>query len=987
MKSITLKVIFSVVSAILVIVLLTNHYHTTKYISDTADTKVSSGHKEYSHVHVNESNHPILFYEHIVHFFEQGTPLTLDDVLDRLPHQEWIKSRNSKESPSYGFSKRPVWLKFTIVNNTAKDIEKTFDITNPLLDKIDFYILPENSPSVEYHEGDSYPFASRHIPHNTFLFSVLFEANSKTEIYIRAESTGSLSIPIEMTDISSINEKSQLSDLIERGYVGVCFVMFFFNLFIFFATKEVGYFYYTLYIASLSIMTLGMNGYGYQFFWPTSVWFQANFLSVFLPATSLSTLLFFYSFLEIHNKEIYLQWIVKFWIAVSFTLFALAFVLPWSAVVLPNTVSYIIITPMLLLLATKELLKGDPNAKLYFIAWLPVNITLCTTGLTRANVINIELPSYWLITTIMFEMILISLALAEKINRSKSEKDEAQRIAIKNLQKYERLYNQAIEGMFSYDEANQSFKCNQAFLNLFDTGDQNNIQTLPSIFNYFPANNRAQISSILSKQGSIKGFETPIISQNLPKNIWVSLAIQSSHSEDGESRTYDGIFVDISERIQKEQANLERREAKKMGALREKENRSKSDFFASMSHEYRTPLNAIIGFTQILEEEDLTPKQSLFLEHIKTGGQDLLALVNDVLDISKIEAQKLDFETIAVDIFAMLDHIEASFAVQAAKKGILFSVDYKFPLPEHVLSDPIRIKQTILNLCSNAIKFTDSGEVILRVHCDSQNEKLYFSVIDSGIGLKPEQLENLFEAYTQAEQSTSRKYGGTGLGLNLSKTIAKNLGGDIVVESKFGLGSTFTLSISTGSLINVRLVDSLSKNKILYNTPNTIEKTDHDHGDAANADFPNQQNPMLQNNNYDSINDNFPMSVLLVEDNIVNQRIISHIICQTGIKCTIATNGLEAIGYITMQKFSLVLMDIHMPLLSGLEAVKFLREKGVDIPIIALSGDASEADRKRSLNAGFDSHIIKPIDVMELRKLLAKQLANETPKIYPDNKI
>jgi len=979
MNSSNSKIYYLFSGVFLAILLFSSTLLATQNITTTQDQKSSLENSTFSHIHLNNHQEKTLFYEHIVHFFEKDSPLTIDDVINRRPHQEWIKSKSAKEIPSYGFSTTPVWLIFKVVNDTSNDIEKIFNITNPLLDKIDFYIRPESGTPFEYHEGDTYPFASRQIIHNTFLFPFLLKKGSKAVIYIRIESTGSLTIPIEMRDINSINEKSQLSDLIERGYVGVCFVMICFNLLIFLATKEIGYFYYTLYVLSLSIIILGINGYGYQFFWPTSPWFQASFLKIFLPIMIFSTLLFFYNFLEFHKKATYLQWILKFWIANSLILIILGFAFPWSVVVLPNTILFSIVTPLLLLLATKELIIGDPNAKLYFIAWLPVNIALFATGLTRANVIDIDVPTHELIATIVFEMILISLALAEKINRGKREKGEAQSYAISNLERYEELYNHAIEGMFSYDETSQYFKCNQAFFKLFETVPQHDLRNLSSIFDHFPEDYRAEVITTLSENRAIKNFETPIHYPSSIDPMWVSITIQITSSSDDGKNSYKGIFIDISERIKKEQANLERQEAIENEALSEDKNRTKSEFFASMSHEYRTPLNAIIGFTQILAEEDLSPKQRQMLGHIKTGGQDLLALVNDVLDISKIEAQKFDFETIEVDILAMIDHVDASFAVLAAKKGIDFSIEYQFPLPKTIISDPVRIKQTILNLCSNAIKFTDQGKVMLQVRCEQEHEKMYFSVLDSGIGLKSDQIDILFNAYSQAEKSTSRKFGGTGLGLNLSKQIAQNLGGDIVVDSEFGRGSTFTLSISTGPLKNVVFISSLSDTKSTDTGLSSQKPIDHDNGDAANTDYPAHNNLTPIEKHQDRNN---PLSVLLVEDNIVNQRIISHIICQTGLKCVIANNGLEAIAYIMMQQFSLVLMDIHMPQLSGLETVKFLRTKGVELKIIALTGDAAEADVKRSLDAGFDSHLIKPIDVIELRNVLAKHIANESPKTH-----
>ncbi|PCJ21639.1 MAG: hypothetical protein COB04_02720 [Gammaproteobacteria bacterium] len=931
------------------------------------------------YVNINQNQTKTLFYEYIDRLSEQSGPVSIDNIISSNNQNRWVQSSGPANIPSYGYTNKAVWLKFKVVNNSAESIDKVIDIPNPLLDKIDVYIRPEAGIPTEYHVGDSYPFASRPIQQDTFILPLLLDAYAKADIYIRVESTSSLKIPVEIWDTHASRENALLFSLLASGFTGICLVMLTINLLIYLSTKEIGYFYYTLYVSSMSLLVIGASGYGYQYLWPSSPWFQGKFMSIFIPPMLFSTLLFGYNFLELSKAAAYIRWAIKSLVATSMGLFVIGFFLPWVYVAIPNSISVVIITPSLLLLAIKRLIDGDPNAKLYVIAWLPLNVAFLTTALSVINILSWKINVQEIMITIVFEMILISLVLTEKIKREKNKQQQAQNLSLKNLQKYEELYNHAIEGMFSYDETNQNFKCNQAFLKLFNDGPAQSINSLSDIISHIPEQERLQVISDLEQKIAIKNFEAPIISSDTSDQVWVSMTIKASHSNHENSFVYNGVFVDISERIRKEKADLARDQALKNEAISEEKNRVKSEFFASMSHEYRTPLNAIIGFTDILGNQNLNASQRKMLGYINTGGQDLLALVNDVLDISKIEAQKFDFEKIEMDILPVLAHIEASFSVLANKKGIQFTVDYQHPLPKKILTDPVRVKQTILNLCSNAIKFTHQGEVVLQVRCELKQETMYFSVKDTGIGLKQEQLASLFVAYAQAEKSTSREFGGTGLGLSLSKNIAQNLGGDIVVKSELGRGSTFTLFIDTGSLENVEIISC----------SNTTDQSDL----VVDAESPGPRNDSIDDNNiyndqaanseyvesedrhsFDRVNShpnnaaNLP--VLLVEDNIVNQKLISQTINQSGLECTIAENGLEAIAYVMLYQYGLVFMDIHMPHLSGLEAVKFLRAKEIDLEIIALSGDTTQDDIQRSLDAGFDAHIAKPVDLTQLRNIL-----------------
>ncbi|MGD8572631.1 MAG: ATP-binding protein [Gammaproteobacteria bacterium] len=433
------------------------------------------------------------------------------------------------------------------------------------------------------------------------------------------------------------------------------------------------------------------------------------------------------------------------------------------------------------------------------------------------------------------------------------------------------------------------------------------------------------------------------------------------------------IARDISERKQTEnELNRHRDHLEELVAERTKEvaiardeaqqaNRAKSAFLANMSHEIRTPLTAIVGFAEV----SLDPQQSVTdrNEAIKTimrNSQHLLQLINDILDLSKIEAKKFEIEHIELSPFKLLNELWALYQPQALEKGISFSVNYELPIPACVISDPLRIKQILLNLLSNAFKFTDSGHIKIRVSFDECNNLLCFDVIDSGIGMNKEQIGRVFENFTQADSSTTRTYGGTGLGLALSRSMAHMLGGSLSVKSEEGIGSSFSLTIDTGSINTDTLV------------------TDFNFIESDNAEVSEQKyiKPLTGH-------------ALLAEDTIDNQRLIKWLLKKIGVEVTIANNGKEAIELALTRDFDLVLMDMQMPVVDGVTAVTQLRSKKYQKPIVALTANAMTKDKERCLAAGCNDFITKPVNRQRLYDVISKYLTNADTKngndtpIYP----
>ncbi|MDH4133985.1 MAG: ATP-binding protein [Gammaproteobacteria bacterium] len=375
-------------------------------------------------------------------------------------------------------------------------------------------------------------------------------------------------------------------------------------------------------------------------------------------------------------------------------------------------------------------------------------------------------------------------------------------------------------------------------------------------------------------------------------------------------------------------------------------NRSKSAFLANMSHEIRTPLTAIIGFSETL----LDPNQPMTerVDSIRTiirGGKHLLNIINDILDVSKIEAGRLEIEQIAVNPFEVLDDVQAIVALLADEKRLAFEAEYAFPLPTQIVSDPLRLKQILINLCNNAIKFTNRGSVHIKMTCMPESQRLVFEVTDTGIGMTAAQIDSVFRPFTQADTSITREFGGTGLGLYLSRQLAERLGGTISVESEPGSGSRFTLTIHTGPIDRDRLVSQWVRSAP---PAETIV------GDIALAG-----------------------DVLVVEDNTDNQKLVTFLLRRVGATVAIADNGLEAVEMALARNrpYDLILMDMQMPVLGGIDATRLLREREYRAPIVALTANAlKKEDIGAFLEAGCDDFIAKPIHRERLYELLTRYL-------------
>ena len=544
--------------------------------------------------------------------------------------------------------------------------------------------------------------------------------------------------------------------------------------------------------------------------------------------------------------------------------------------------------------------------------------------LEHAELPEVFTPQRTEVIRVLATQAAISLENAQLYTRLGNARDE-----------YRALWESAIEGLFKMAPPGGLVRANPAFASILGFTNVTDVLTeyadLPSRL-FASGNDARAFMAKIEHGGNVPGFEAQCIRAD-GSSIWLSITAQLRYDVDGRATHVDASLMDISERKAREQAEKERNVA-------EASAKAKSDFLAHMSHEIRTPMNAIVGFTRLALDGELSEEHRSYLDSIDGASRTLLAIINDILDFSKIEAGKLVLENVPLRIDALLQELEVMFEHVAQEKVIelRFQDETAVALPAHgyVRGDPLRLKQVLTNLISNALKFTSEGRVVVSAGIDPRGDAIEFAVVDSGIGITPDILERLFEPFEQADSSISRRYGGTGLGLSICRHLVALMDGSIDVESTPGTGSRFHFRIPLDVPSEAEVNAAIDKR-----TPNA--RTDQ---------------PLAGT------------SILLAEDNPVNQKLARHFLERGGARVATADTGRAAVELSTQQRFDAILMDLHMPEMDGLEACRAIRGRGDRTPIIAVSADAMTRSLDSATAAGFDEYLLKPIDYDTLLQTL-----------------
>jgi PAS domain S-box-containing protein len=460
------------------------------------------------------------------------------------------------------------------------------------------------------------------------------------------------------------------------------------------------------------------------------------------------------------------------------------------------------------------------------------------------------------------------------------------------------------------------------------------------------------------------GDSAPLAVDDQPWNTALATGVTQRNfrlrlaNADGELRTFlvnaspvmgagtrpGGVLVSFDDVTELEEKEIQLRVAKNEA---EAANRAKSDFLANMSHEIRTPMNAVLGFTELLRRgyhrDDAEMRRHL--DTIHGSGTHLLELINDILDLAKVESGRMELERVPSAAHAIAQEVVAVLGVRAREKGIELRLECASPIPERVVTDPTRLRQIITNLVGNAIKFTAQGAVTVTLSADATrgDARLLIEVRDTGMGIPDDRIDAIFEPFTQASAETTRQHGGTGLGLTISRQFARGLGGDLTARSRVGVGSVFSATIDTGPLDDVRWLSPVEA--LRTDAPAAL-------GSGMTWSFP-------------------PAKVLVVDDGAPNRELVRLVLEPTGLQVEEAENGRIGVDKAMRGDFALILMDMQMPVMDGYEATQTLREHGCPTPVYAMTADAMKGFEHRLLEAGCRGFVTKPIDMDVLLRTIA----------------
>lgn len=518
--------------------------------------------------------------------------------------------------------------------------------------------------------------------------------------------------------------------------------------------------------------------------------------------------------------------------------------------------------------------------------------------------------------------------------------------------------------------------CNDAAAELLGYTDSESLMHRGVLKQILLENEYDRFLDTLNEKRLVKSFETQAHKTD-GTVIWVELSARI----DADDEHAEGAIADVTERRRAEE-NLLQSNAENVAALQRERKAAveledtlchlraamqeakaatlaKSQFLANMSHEIRTPMTAILGYAEnLLDPRVSESERRTAVQTIQQNGQYLLRIINDILDLSKVEAGKISMEFAKADLCTIVDEVVSLVAVKADDRRLLLDTEYIGAIPETIRTDPTRLRQILINLLGNAIKFTQIGGVKLSIRLinDAASPYIQFDIEDTGVGMTEEQITRLFQPFTQADPSTTRQFGGTGLGLVISKRFAEMLGGDIsVVDSKPKVGTCFRATIGTGPLDNVTMLN----NPVFR--PTTPDETT---GVSTTLQHDLQQ-----------------CHILLAEDNPTNRILVAGILKKANARITAVGNGQLAVDAVDAaldrsEPFDAILMDLQMPVMDGYKATRMLREKGYSSPIIALTAHAMDGDRDKCIEAGCDDYATKPINRRKLLDMIQDHVAH-----------
>ncbi|WP_144821037.1 response regulator [Marinobacter piscensis] len=856
---------------------------------------------------------------------------------------------------NFGYTESAYWTRFDLRTETGvADTEWILELALPLVDEVVLYLVRDGELIAQRRAGYQDDWSERDLAVPNPTFRLHLEPDSVTSVYLRIINTNTFRLPVSLWSPDSYIEKVSVDEVVRGALLGSLVAILAYNLFVAVSVRERSNIYYVLYLISAAVFIATEQVHGIQILDSRPALFNKEYLPFQIIMTWFWGLLMARALLETRARSKDLDRVIKVCLYSVLITFVLSLFVPYHSAMEWIVIGSVVLCLILIAVSYLSWRYYNPAARSYFFAWTLALIGFGIYALTVMGYLPLNrFTSYAPQIGLTAQIILFSFALADRIKQVQGEALSWSRRALANLQRYQALFDNAVEGIFQMSVRRQFIAANPAMAQLMGFSSSRELmQHNPDALETCIADDelRARVVEQLEQRGTIKGVEARYLTRS-GEERWVIISLHTVYDSEGMPTHLEGTCVDSTESHRRQSIEREREQERLEKELARNSAEAKSQFLANMSHEIRTPLAAIIGYGENLIDPDLDDNEKHnSAETVVRSGRHLLDLVNDILDHSKIDANKLDVDIVWVNLPELLNEVRSFFAPRAREKGLDFNILCEFPLPEQIQTDPTRLRQIIINLCGNALKFTEKGSISLSVRCDREQERLVARVVDTGIGMKPEQTARLFDPFAQGSAAISRQYGGTGLGLSISRRLAEMLGGSIQVNSTYGEGSEFELSICTGTLEQVHFLR-----------------------DASELSQHSQIMSM-------AVAPRLSGRILCAEDNDVNRGLVSLLVGRTGAELVHVNNGAEALEVAVREPFDLILMDIQMPVMNGRDATVALREAGVNTPVVALTANVMAEDIADYRRAGCNEHLAKPIDKQKFYEVLARYL-----EVQPDS--
>jgi len=875
-------------------------------------------------------------YRYIDILEDNKNELVIDDIISEASQSKF--NPNKDEKINFGYSPSTFWLRLNIRNNTGRSLTYILEVSNSDLDNINFYSVSKDKVNRAVRTGELKNVNSRDIFHRNFLFKVSLSPEEEETYYLSVNNNGHpCSIPISMKEEAFFGREDTKSEIVNWLIYGLLIFMMIFNLYLFRSTKDKVslFFAISLFFATLSF--LNYDGYFFIINPPVFIekikWLFPSLYSVFL--------LRFTQVFSVDNKKKIINKIVnslKFPAVIAPFAYILKY--PFSLIADLGIMMLILVVCIIIVIMIFSSYKKDYlPSRIFFFAFFFVLFGVIIHLFKEFRIIN---PSFMVINSIKFGLtiqnIFLTIAVLERfrLNQEKAKKtiqDNLVRIEIQNkeleiinfeLEKLSIVASETDNGVAIYNKDGVIEWANTGFENLYGLrlGDlikekRDRIQDIVPNRNITRYLNNCRDSKLPIV------FETQVMLKE-SREKWIQTTL-SPYVRSGKINKIIAIDSDIT--------NLKIYE-KELKSAKEKAveaDRLKTAFLGNLSHEIRTPLNGILGFSELLNRIDLADdEKKVYLEIIRSSGEQLMHIIDDIVDISLIESNQMKLFHTEFDLNQLVSEVTdffESFRLAINKGHIRLMNDVQIKSPYKIRSDPFRLKQVLTNLVKNALKFTQEGFVRIGVYV--KGDLIYFYVEDTGIGIHPDKKDIIFQRFRQGEESLNRKFGGTGLGLSISKGIVEKLGGTIWLDMSYTKGF-----------------------RILFNIPLIFIDSE---AQADNHRKKKGLNDKIKNKN-----------ILIVEDHDVSYKYLEEILLPYKPKLSWATNGHEAVEMTNDNDYDLVIMDINLPEMNGIDAIREIRRNKPDVPILVQTAHAMETEIDPILESGCNDMIAKPFSEKDL---------------------